>query len=64
MDNNLLVVSSLNGEASVRIYTLDGKLVRKIRNTDNGTCRIDLSMLPKGIYLVKTDTITYKIIKR
>ena len=59
-----LVLSQLKERAFVGVYSLDGKLVQQLRAGHRGTYRLNLSMLPKGVYIVKADTITYKIMKR
>jgi hypothetical protein len=63
-DDGQLVISRLSEGAAVSIYAMDGRLLRRLSTSGDGTCRLDLSALPKGVYLVKTDTITYKIMKR
>lgn len=63
-DDGLLVISRLSEGAAVSIYAMDGRQLRQLSAIGDGTCRLDLSALPKGVYLVKTDTITYKIMKR
>lgn len=59
-----LVLSQLKEGAVVGVYALDGKLVQQLRAGHRGTYRLNLSSLPKGVYIVKADTITYKIMKR
>ena len=59
-----LVLSQLKEGAVVGVYSLDGKLVQQLRAGHRGTYRLNLSSLPKGVYIVKADTITYKIMKR
>ena len=63
-DDGKLVISQLSDGAAVSIYAMDGRQLRRLSASGDGTCRLDLSALPKGVYLVKTDTITYKIMKR
>ena len=63
-DDGLLVISRLSEGAAVSIYAMDGRQLRRLSASGDGTCCLDLSALPKGVYLVKTDTITYKIMKR
>ena len=63
-DDGQLVISKLSEGAAVSIYAMDGRQLRRLSASGDGTCRLDLSALPKGVYLVKTDTITYKIMKR
>ena len=59
-----LVLSQLKQGASVAVYTADGKIVRELKAQRQGTFRLSLASLPKGVYIVKADTITYKIMKR
>ena len=63
-DDGMLVISQLSEGAAVSIYAMDGRQLRQLSASGDGTCRLDLSALPKGVYLVKTDSITYKIMKR
>ena len=62
-DGGVLVISQLKQGASVDIYSLDGKLLRQLTAHHSGTYRLNLSELPTGLYLVKADNITYKIMK-
>lgn len=59
-----LVISQLKKGAVVSIYSLGGKLMQQLKADRNRTFRLNLSSLPKGVYIVKADTITYKIMKR
>ncbi len=62
--DDVLVVSQLKVNAVVSVYGLDGILVRQWKAPHAGTFRLSLSELPSGLYLVKVDNITYKIMKR
>ena len=62
--DDVLVVSQLKVNAVVSVYGLDGMLVRQWKAPHAGTFRLSLSELPSGLYLVKVDNITYKIMKR
>ena len=59
-----LVISGLKAGAAVGVYSLDGKLVRQLTARHAGTYRLSLAALPQGVYIVKADNITYKILKR
>lgn len=61
---DVLVISQLKANGSVGIYALDGKLLRQLTAPHAGTYRLNLSELPSGLYLVKADNVTYKIMKR
>ena len=63
-EDGVLVISQLKKGASISIYMMDGKLIHHLKATHAGTYRLSLSTLPKGVYIVKADTITYKIMKR
>lgn len=63
-EGGVLVISQLKQGASVDIYSLDGKLLRQLTAHHSGTYRLNLSELPKGVYLVKADNVTYKIMKQ
>ncbi len=61
---DVLVISQLKANGDVRVYALDGKLLRQLKASHAGTYRLNLSELPAGLYLVKADNVTYKIVKR
>ena len=63
-DDGTLVLSQMKANASVCVYTLDGKLVKELTTQHAGTFRLNLSTLPQGVYIVKADTLTYKLLKR
>ena len=62
--DDVLVISQLKANSSVYIYAVDGKLIRQLDAHRAGTYRLNLSELPVGLYLVKADNVTYKIMKR
>ena len=59
--HNVVMFSNLNGKETVHFYTIDGRLVKTVVATENQI--IDISNLPIGLYLVKTETQTLKMIK-
>ena len=63
-DDGTLVLSQMKANASVCVYTLDGKLVKELTTQHAGTFRLNLSTLPQGVYIVKADNLTYKLLKR
>ena len=58
-----VMMSEPKGDASVSIFTLEGKLVRSVK-AKNGMVRYSLDELPAGSYIVKSSTKSYKIIKK
>jgi sugar lactone lactonase YvrE len=63
-EGDVLVISQVKAGATVSVYALDGKLIRQLTAPHAGTYRLNLSELPAGLYLVKADNVTYKIVKR
>lgn len=47
----------------VHIYNTNGVLLRTVKQTD-GTASFSTSDLPKGIYIIKNGSTTYKIVKK
>ena len=56
-----LTLRNLNGKESIHIYALDGRLVKSAEAIGNQP--IDISDLSIGLYLVKTQSCTLKMIK-
>ena len=59
--HDTFILRNLNGEETVRIYALDGRLMKSMEVTSEQ--HIDISDLPFGLYLVKTEHQTLKMIK-
>ena len=55
--------SNLPANANVSIYTLDGKLIYNLRPTQEKTLSLPFNSLKSGVYLVKVNDVTYKILK-
>jgi hypothetical protein len=61
-DGNRLTVISEDGTGDVALYNLTGQLIRR-QPLDGAITIMNLTALPGGIYLVKTNTGVEKIIK-
>lgn len=59
--HDALVIRNLQGSQTVSIYALDGRLMKTF--AASGEQAIDISDLAMGIYLVKTESATLKMIK-
>jgi len=59
--HDVLTFRNLQGKQTVSIYALDGRLIKTFEASGNQS--IDISDLPFGLYLVKTQTQTLKMIK-
>lgn len=59
-----LKIDNLKQGEQVAIYTLDGKAVVNQKAEGKGLTDIDINTLPKGVYVVKSQSITFKFQKR
>lgn len=59
--HDVLTFRGLQGKQTISLYALDGRLIRSFEVS--GSPSIDVSDLPIGLYLVKTQTQTLKMIK-
>ena len=59
--HDVLTLRNLQGKQNVSIYAIDGRLVKSFETSENQI--VDISDLPIGLYLVKTQTQTLKMIK-
>lgn len=60
--NSIYQITHHVNESGIFIYNLSGKLVRKIEPSANPM--VDIQSLPAGVYIVKEDRLSYKVIKR
>ena len=59
--HDAFTLHNLNGKETIHIYALDGRLMKSAEVT--GDQSIDIFDFPAGLYLVKTQSCTLKIIK-
>lgn len=59
--SDAFMIRNLNGKEAIQVYSLDGRLVKSVEC--DGDQPIDVSDLGVGIYLVKTERQTLKMIK-
>lgn len=62
--DNTLKLSGFQVGSVVKIFAINGQLLFTQTINDEGLLSIDLSPLPHGIYVVSTECITCKFIKR
>lgn len=61
---NLSIPSFFTNVSSINIFTIEGRLLMKADLTDNDLNKIDVSLLPKGMYLCTIQNNSYnQIIK-
>lgn len=59
--HDAFTLCNLQGKESISIYAIDGRMVKSMEITENQS--VDISNLPIGLYLVKTQSSTLKMIK-
>ena len=64
MNGDYLLLSNEKKGAAVRVYTAGGRLALETAVDAGGHAVIDLSSLPKGIYVIQTPSLTQKMIKK
>lgn len=61
---NTLYFNNFKPGTKVAVYTIDGTLISSYKIDDNGCLSFSVDNLGKGIYLINTSNVTYKIIKK
>ena len=61
--NNTLSAKGLKSGNKLTVYTVSGTVAASTLADSMGVARIDMSDMPKGVYIVSTNGISYKIAK-
>jgi myo-inositol-hexaphosphate 3-phosphohydrolase len=59
--NNEFYISGIMKKETIQIYDLNGKLIQVVKNVGNKE-KVNLTKLPKGVYIIKTQGKSTKII--
>ena len=59
--HDMLTISNIDGKRQMKIYALDGRLVKSMQVINNQT--LDISDLTAGLYLVDIESVTLKLMK-
>ena len=59
-----LKVSGVNANETVVFYAFDGKALLGDKADNNGMVEFPLEGLPKGVYVVKTNSQTFKVVRK
>ena len=54
-------IEGLRPGAAVSVYALDGKCIDTVKAGDDGRVSVALGHLPKGVYILRTPTRSFKI---
>ena len=63
-DGETLIFSGLKQGTEIAVYATSGKILRKTKSGSHAKTTVSVSSLPPGVYMVKVNSITYKITKR
>ncbi len=63
-DGETLIFSGLAQGTEISVYTSSGQMIRKTKAGLQAKTTVSVSSLPPGVYMVKVNSITYKITKR
>lgn len=64
MGQNCIVLSQCEPDMSVSMYSVSGQLIGTYQTDTNGYLAIPTNGLSKGIYIIKSRSITYKITRK
>ncbi|MBQ6693431.1 MAG: T9SS type A sorting domain-containing protein [Bacteroidaceae bacterium] len=64
ISKNLLSVSGLNAGATVRLYSLDGRLVCTVCASAEGIATLSTDGLSAGVYVINFNSTTLKFLKK
>lgn len=63
-NGDIVSLSNSRAGSQVKVYSMSGILLRSMTVEADGTLILDLSELTAGVYIISTESITYKIMKR
>ena len=63
-DGETITFSGLKQGTEIAVYASSGQMMRKTKAGTQSKTTVSVSDLPPGVYLVKVNSVTYKITKR
>ena len=64
LEEDFVILSGLDVKDIITIYTLTGLKLQSYPVAGDGTVYISLSSLPQGTYVIKANSITFKLLKK
>lgn len=64
LDNYVVRITGADAEASVTVVASDGKTLILTKVNSDGTATFSVAELPEGIYIIKSENLTFKILKK
>ena len=62
--NGQVAISQMRPGSEVSVYDASSRLIKIVKADDKGFVVIPTGRYPKGLYILKTETITYKMLKK
>ena len=63
-DGKFLTLSGIKSDTEAYLYSVNGMLMERIRVTSSTSISINLESYPLGVYMIKVDGATYKIMNQ
>jgi hypothetical protein len=63
-DGKFLTLSGLDKDTDAYLYSINGMLMERIHVTASTSISINLESYPLGVYMIKVDGATYKILNQ
>ena len=64
LDEYSVQISGLKADATATLLSADGKQLQSYRTDSEGTVSFSIAELPQGIYIIKSESLTCKILKK
>ena len=64
LDEYTVSISGVEADTEIRLVSPDGKLLQSYKSDADGQITFSIAQLPQGTYLITSDSLTCKIIKK
>ncbi|HQJ91086.1 MAG TPA: hypothetical protein PLB70_10770, partial [Paludibacteraceae bacterium] len=64
LSDNVLYIKNFAPQTLVQVFSVVGVSLGDYRTSDEGALKIDLSNRPNGVYMIKSNLSTIKIVKK
>lgn len=64
LDSYTVSITGAKADIEVRLNSSDGKLLQSYKTTQNGSLTFSIAELPKGTYIISSESLTCKILKK
>lgn len=64
VNNGTIAVTGAKPSSTISIFNINGTLVTNLQANEEGDMQYNTSALPTGVYVVKSENVTFKFIKK